>query len=541
MKRLLVEKIPLLALAVASCIATVLSQQQYMASVGELSLWSRLCYAAVSYVFYLGRMFYPHNMVVLYPFTHSGPSLAQFVPAAAALAAISAAAVALRRRRPYLATGWLWYLGMLVPMIGLVHAGTVARADRFTYLAQIGVNIMLVWAVKDWAASRRLDRRLAGVAMAGVIAALMVCGFKQTSHWRDSESLWTHTLACSPDSSLVENDFGFALLDKGDLNSAIARFQRALEIQPDYPEALNNLGVALLQKNEVDDAITRFQAALQSKSDFAQAHFNLGKAMFQKGDVDGATAHFRQALQINPGYAEAHNGLGNALLQKGRVDDAISQFQAALQINPQYAEARYDHGNAMFQKGDVDEAMADYQKALQIKPDYAKAHNNLGVALLQKGRVDEAIAHDQRALEIDRDFAEAHDNLANALLQKGNVSEAISHYENALRIKPNLVDALNNLAWVLATASPASLRDGSRAVELAQRANHLTGNANPALLETLAAARAEAGRFPEAVEAAGRALQLAAGQNNPALASVLEAQLKLYQAGSPFRSAGGSH
>ena len=182
----------------------------------------------------------------------------------------------------------------------------------------------------------------------------------------------------------------------------------------------------------------------------------------------------------------------------------------------------------------MDEAIAHFQKALQIKPDFAEAHYNLGNALLQKGKVDEAIAHFQRALQIKPDYAEAHYNLGNALLQKGNVDEAIAHFQKALQIKPDYAEAQNNLAWVLATCPQASLRDGNQAVELAQRANQLTGDGNPVVLGTLAAAYAEAGRFPEAVATAQRALQLAGTQSNTALADAIRSQLKLYQAGLPF-------
>ena len=167
-------------------------------------------------------------------------------------------------------------------------------------------------------------------------------------------------------------------------------------------------------------------------------------------------------------------------------------------------------------------------------PTDAEAHINLGNALLKKGNVDEAIVHYQKALQIKPDYAEAHNNLGNTLLKMGNVDEAITHYQKALQINPDHVQTQNNLAWVLATCPQASLRNGNKAVELAQRANQLTGNRNPVVLGTLAAAYAEAGRFPEAVETALRALELAEMQSNTALANVIRSQLKLYQVGTPF-------
>ena len=194
----------------------------------------------------------------------------------------------------------------------------------------------------------------------------------------------------------------------------------------------------------------------------------------------------------------------------------------------------YNLGNALFQKGDVDEAITQYQKALQINPDYMEAHYNLGCALIQKGRMDEAIIQYQKALQINPDNAEVHYNLGCALLQKGRMDEAITQYQKVLQIEPDNAEAQNKLAWVLATCPQASLRNGDKAVALAQRTNQLTGGGNPVALGTLAAAYAEAGRFPEAVETAQRALQLAETQSNTALADAIRSQLKSYQAGIPF-------
>ena len=509
LRPLIIEKIPLFALSGASCVTTLLTQQHLLATVGDLPLLPRLGYAAVSYVVYLGQMFYPGGLAVIYPFPQKGLPLPEIVLSLALMAGISAGALALRRRHPYLVVGWLWYLGMLVPMIGLVHAGTVARADRFTYLAQIGVYIMLAWWVKDLAVSRRYDRRILGAGALSVIAVLMVCAWKQTSFWRTSESLWLHALACTSGNYVAHNNLGNALLQKGSVDEAIAHFQQALQIKPDYAKARFNFGNALLLKGSVDEAIAHYQIALQINPGYAEAHNNLGTALFQKGKVDEAITHFQQALQINPNDAEVHNNLGNALLQKGSVGEAIIHFQKALQINPGYAEACFNFGNALLQTGKVDEAIAHYQMALQIKPDYAKARNNLGYALFQKGQVD----------------------------------EAINQFQKALGIRPGLVEAqsgLAHIAWVLATSPDPSVRNGPKAVELAQETDRVSGGKNPVTAGTLAAAYAEAGQFPEAITTAQHALQLAASQNNTALVAALEAQLKLYQAGSPIRDTGTS-
>ncbi len=282
------------------------------------------------------------------------------------------------------------------------------------------------------------------------------------------------------------------------------------------------------------DVETLWQTTLRQNPDCWMARNNLGSALLQEGKVDEAIAHFQTALQLKPDYAEAHNNFGIALLQEGRVDEAIAQCQTTLQLRPDYAEAYNNLGNALFQKGRLDEAIAHLQQAVQMNPDYADADFNLGNVLLQTGKVDEAILQFQKALRVKPDYTEAHNNLGNALLEKGDVGQAIAQYRKALQSNPDYVNAQNNLASVLAICPQASLRNGKQAVELAERANQLTGGGNPATLCTLAAAYAEAGRFPEAVATAQRALDLAEKQSNTALAAVLRSQMKLYQAGVPF-------
>jgi tetratricopeptide (TPR) repeat protein len=239
-------------------------------------------------------------------------------------------------------------------------------------------------------------------------------------------------------------------------------------------------------------------------------------------------------MALKPDHAEAYNYLGLAYIQQGRMNEAVSLFQKALVLKPDYAEAHFNLGNALLQQGQMDEATAQYQKALALKPDYAEAHNNLGNVLVQQARAAEAIAHYQKALALKPDYADARNNLGNALLQQGRTDEALAHYQKALARKPDDADVQNKLAWLLATSPQASLRNGNQAVELAQRANQLAGGENPIVLCTLAAACAEAGRFPEAVAAAQRALPLAEAQSNTVLADELRSQLKLYQAGTPF-------
>jgi Flp pilus assembly protein TadD len=425
------EKIPLFLLSVGSCLTTFLVPEKTF-SPDQTPFLERIANAVVSYGIYVRQMVVPAGLAIPYLNAPSGVPFWEVALVFVLLAAISISVLACRKGHPYLLVGWLWYLGMLVPAIGFVQISYYAHADRYTYLPGIGLVLAGTWAVGDWSAGWKHRRAVLGGLMAAVLGALMVCAWIQTGYWKDSATLWTHTLACTTDNYV------------------------------------------------------------------------------------------------------AHSNLGNALLQKGRVDEAITHYQSAVQIDPRYADAQFNLGNAFLQKGRADQAISQYQKALEIQPDFAAAHLNLGNGFSQQGRMDQAISQYQKALEINPDDEKAHNNLGNAFLQKGNVSQAITHFQQALEIKPADPSIQNNLAWLLATGPQASLRNGTKAVELARQANALTGGENPIILHTLAAAYAEAGRFPQAVETARHASQLAEAQSNPGLARQLQFELNLYRAGNPI-------
>jgi protein O-mannosyl-transferase len=541
---LILEKIPLLALAAGVSVIstmTLVAGGNMIAPVARISMPSRVGNVLVSYAVYLRQMVWPEGLAVPYLHPHNGLPPWEVALAGTLLAVLSAVAWGERRKRPWLLIGWLWYLGMLAPLICFAQMRPFAHPDRYTYLPQIGIYLAVTWLVAEWGAKRPAGRVVMGGLMTTVIALLMVCAWQQTAYWKNCETLWTHTVACYPDNEMAHFNLGNAFLQKGRMEEAIAQYQKAAQINPDYAEAHYNLGTALLQKGSVDEAIVHFQKTLQIKPGFVKTHYNLGTALLQKGRADEAIVHFQKALLINPDDADAHNNLGFALLQKRRVDEAISHCRQAVQLRPDFAEAHNNLGTALLQNGNVDEAITQFQQALQIKPSFVEARNDLGNAFMHKGRVDEAIACYQKALQIKPDFAEARNNLGLALLQKGNVREEIAYFQEALQLEPANATAQNNLAWLLATSAEASLRDGNKAVKLAQEANARTGGEDLTILHTLAAAFAEAGRFPEAVATAQRALQLAQAQSNTNLAGQLQSELKFYQAGTPFHIPEQSH
>ena len=529
--RRLLEKLPSLGLSAMAGVATLYAQRGIMPSTDAYPLPLRLANALVACVVYLRQMFFPVGLAVFYPYPRHGLPPGETALAAMLLAGICVVVWRWRRSQPWLLVGWLWYLVMLLPVAGVIQVSRQAHADRYTYLSQIGLYVALTWLIAGWASRWSAGRAAkVGVACAGLIA-LMICAGRQTAYWKNSEALWRHALACTTDNDIAQASLGVVLLQKGEADQAIARFQAALEIRPGYAEAHNNLGSTLLQQGRVADAITHCEQALELRPNYADARVNLGNALCRAGRVAEGIAQYQRALELRPDFVEAYDNLGNALLQLGRTDEAIAQFENALRVKPGDAEAHYDLGNALLQKGRAGEAIAEYQRALQLNPGHAGAHLNVGNLLLQSGRVDEAIAQYRSALQSNPASATAHGNLGSALLQKGRAAEAMAEFQQALQLAPADPQAQNNLAWLLATCAEASLRDGSRALELAQQANSSTGGKSPIVLHTLAAAFAEAGRFGDATSAAKKALDLARAAGQASLAAELTNELTRYEAG----------
>ena len=750
---LLLEKWPFFALAAVSCVVTFVAQKRgaAVAPLEGYPLSARIGNAAVAYVKYLFNSVYPVNLAVIYPLPREIPWV-QVAGAMMVLAVISWLIWRARRQRPYLVTGWLWYLGMLVPAVGLVQVGFQARADRYTYLPLIGVFIAAVFGLGDLAKKLRLKPMVMISVAVIVLAGCLFATARQLQYWRDSETLFEHALAVTKDNPIAQNDLGnalseagrpqeamehfreavrlkpryamahnnlggvlaqtghlqeaiehfqealrlkpnnadsamthnnlgHALAQTGQLQEAMEHFQEALRLKPDYATAHNNLGNALLQTGQSQEAIKHYQEALRLKPDDTTAHYNLGNALLKTGRPQEAIEHFREALRLKPDNAEAHNNLGNALTKTGQLQEAMEHFREALRLKPDSALAHNNLGNvllqtgqppeaikhfqealrlksddadsatahknlgdALLQTGQPQEAIEHFQEALRLKPDYAMAHNNLGVALAQIGQPQEAIKHHQEALRLQPDLLEAHCDLGITLTEVGRPTEAITHFEQALQLEPNypkahnglglallqngqveeaiaqfrtalrlqpdftaarnqLGDALikfgcvlfqkgqmnqavaplqeglqihpanvvacnylgfiflrqgqageavgnfqkalelqpNNadahkyLAWILAACPEASVRNGARAIELAQQAEQLSGGQDPALITILAAAYAEAGRFPDAMTTAQKALALATAQTNTAVADALRIQIGCYEKGAPFR------
>jgi protein O-mannosyl-transferase len=327
------EKIPLFLLSVGSCLVTALAPQK-VAAYAQIPFLERLGNALVSYGIYMRQEVFPAGLALPYLYPPNGRPFWEVALALVLLVAIFIYVLVGRKKRPYLLVGWLWFLGMLVPTIGLVQISNHAHADRFTYLPGIGLVLAGTWGLADWSEGWKYRRPLLEGLTTAVLGVLMFCAWKQTGYWQNSEVLSRRTLACTTDNYVAHLILGNALLQKGNADAAIAQYQQALQINSNDAPAHNNLGIILLQRDKADEAIAQYQQAVQIQPDFTQAHENLGDALLQKGKADEAIAQYKQALQIYPDYAEAHYHLGNALFQRGRVDEAIAQFEQALQLEP---------------------------------------------------------------------------------------------------------------------------------------------------------------------------------------------------------------
>ena len=431
---LVAEKIPLFVLAVVSSVITYIVQKHAgtVRTIESLPLNVRVANALVSYISYIGKMIYPRRLAVFYP--HPGHSLPmwQVIVCFTVFAVVSLGIIYAAKRWRYLVVGWLWYLGTLVPVIGLVQVGAQAMADRYTYLPSIGIFIMVAWGGAELFAKWHYRRIAPGISAGVVLVIMLICTRMQVRYWQNDFTLFGH----------------------------------ALEV---------------------------------TKNNYVM-HHSLGAVLQLQGKLDESISHYRQALQIKPNYAKAYNNLGTALQLQGKLDEAISH----------------------------------YRQALQIEPDDALTHNNLGAVLQSQGRLDEAITHFTKAVELNPNSASAHYVLAWALAKGGRTSEAVKHFKEALRLKPDWVSPMNSLAWLLATHSQDKFRNPGEAIRFAERVCELTNYDDAGFVDTLAAAYAAAGRFPDAVSAMEKAVELARSADDDERLERMQNRLQLYEAGQAY-------
>jgi protein O-mannosyl-transferase len=466
LSRLLQEKVPLLVLAAASCGVTYWAQHRGRAvvSLEYLSVGERVANAVVSYVLYMGKTVWPVVVAVSYPhqlwrgimhnydfgrhvglavfYPHQHWPLGVVLGAGVVLVGVTGVVFWRGGRAPQWVVGWMWYVGTLVPVIGLVQVGSQSMADRYSYIPLVGLFLMVAWGA-PWGGIEQRVRRMAAATTA-VVLLIMCAGlsFFQIDYWKNSETLSRHALNVTKGNALAHLNLGYALSAQGSNEEAMAEYREALRINPNYVEAHNNLGLTLA---------------------------GLGK-------TEEAMAEYREALRIDPNCAEAHNNWGNILVQQGKLTEAVAEYAAALRINPNYAQARSNLGLALAGLGQTAEAIAAYAEAVRIKPDYAEAHYSLGVLLAAQGKTEEALAHYREAVRLRPDWPQALRKLAWLLAtdENGRVRNAVEAVQLAERLceitGQQQADALVVLAAAYAEAGrfTEAVRVAQKALELAK-------------------------------------------------------------------------
>ena len=350
LRPLFMEKVPLLAMAAVASVLTFLAQRGYGAvvSLNRFPLPARAANAAIAYVSYMVKTVWPADLAVLYP--ARGPEFGSAVTALLILAALTWAALRWVKPRPYLAVGWFWYLGMLVPVIGLVQVGTQAMADRYTYVPMVGLSIALAWTVADLVEHRPALRMVTAAATILALVVLAVASYRQATYWKSSRTLFEHTLAVTTDNSIIQNNLGVIMAGEGNTVEAIKLYRKALATAPEYAEAHANLGHQLLNLGQLDQAQTSLTRALDLSPDLPLAEADFGLLLAARGEFEGARRHLERSLTLAPGDADNESNLCFVLTHLDRLDEAIAHCNTALRIKPGLANAQFNLSNALAAK-----------------------------------------------------------------------------------------------------------------------------------------------------------------------------------------------
>jgi tetratricopeptide (TPR) repeat protein len=562
------EKLPLLGLVAALIPLTVMAQAQggSVAPIGDISPSARLANSAIAVGWYAWKLVWPVDLAVIYPlFPHRDPL--EVLGGILVVVVGTGLAIWQMRARPQYLTGWFWFLGTLVPVIGLVQVGMQRYADRYTYFSYIGLFILLAWALAEWANTNARRRAAAAVA---VMVVLVCAGLarQQCHYWQNSETLFGRAVRVTENNYVALNNFGYALAQRKEYDQAIRAYEQAITAAPRFAEALNNWGVAHLGLRQFDLAADRFRVALEIQPDDPRTLNNLGTALHEAGDFTNAVRQYERAIAREPAYAEAHYNLANSLAALGDVTAALAHYERALALQPAHAGARLNYGVELYQLGRAAAAEAEFkrvladnhtahnahfwlaalardagrpgeeqshlQEFLAVEPDHVRARVQLAMALAAQGQAEAALGTVQAVLEKEPNFAPAYYCLGVLREQGGQITAAVAAYKRALEVQPDFPEVLNNLAWLLAASHEPALRNGPRAVMLAQRACDLTKNETPLFLGTLAAALAEAGRFREAIAAAEHAIARATAIGDTGVAQRNRELLELYRRGESF-------
>ena len=501
-RRLALEKWPFFLLSAASCAVTLRAQRMGGAMADNtLALSARLGNAATSYLAYLGKTVAPFSLSVLYP--HPGRAGWTAVLAVAVLGALSLFALSRARRLPYVAVGWFWFLGALVPVIGLVQVGWQARADRYTYLPSIGLAVILVWGSVDLARRFQIGPRWLFAASAAAVGFLSFLTWREIGYWKDSETLYARGLATTERNHILQINLGIERVRHGSVSEGIDHFRKAVEIQPGYWYGQLTLGAALAGAERPAEAIP----------------------------------YLETALRLHPDSVEGKTALGSALAALGRLPEAAAQLKQAVALEPGSVRARYALAKTLELQGQASEALEEYREVVALDPSHVDAQDRLSQGLLAAGKLPDALAQLDGALRLSPNSERLHVTRARALVAAGRRAEGKDELRAALRLSPGFSPAATLLIAMLATSADTSPAEAEEALDLARDLSLQGGGRDPNLLDLLAAAQAQAGQYAEAVQTAELAIRLADAGGQKAVSRVIAGRLAFYKAGRPYRAA----
>jgi tetratricopeptide (TPR) repeat protein len=499
---LLREKFPFFALTLASCFVTYVGVKAggNFLSAEKVSWSLRLSNVPVSYARYLGKLVWPADLVVLYPMPQHWVFW-QVAGAVLLLVGLTIWVVLRARSAPYLVVGWFFFLGVLVPTIGLLQVGFQSIADRYTYIPFIGLFIAVVWALAEATKGRPWRTPLLFTLTVSTLAVCSLLTWHQADFWRNSLNLWTHCVSVTPENAIARYNLGYVLQYQGKLEQAKDHYLQALRLRPDHLEANLNLGTLLVLDRKMVEATNYFVKTLRLKPDYAAAHANMGLALRELGDYDGAMAHCAEAIRLNPTRFEPFNDMARSLSARGRSADSLYYYSESLQRNPANPQTHFYLGLDQLTLGQINEAVSSLNEAVRLAPGWPDAHLQLAIALAASGAT----------------------------------SNAVAQYREALRLDSSLPVALNNLAWILATHPDSAVRNGAEAVRLAEQACDRTAWKQTLFIGTLSAAYAEAGNFEKAVATSQKACVLASSLGETNLFARNQELLRQFQNHQPCR------
>jgi protein O-mannosyl-transferase len=464
--KLIAEKWPWFVLVVGSCVATLIAQRHATVTTKTFPLGWRLVNVIEAYYWYVEKTFWPTKLAVFYPLDQVRP-IVPFIIAALVVTIVTIVAVANIRRWPYVFTGWFWFLGSLVPVIGIVQVGAQAMADRYSYVPMVGILIAFVWGTHGFLVHSPGKVKVAGAVAAAVLVLLAITTELQIRYWKNSITLFSRDLSVTRANGTALVNLGMAFLGLGRNEDAVNMYRLAVEINPDDAKFHNDFAVALVEDGKKADALPQYQQAVQLEPSNAKYQNNLATALLRAGDGKGAMDHYRAAIRLDPKFAEPYSNLGALLYMGHEYGEAALQYSEAIRLSPTNSGIRFNAGLA-----------------------YLKAHRG---------------------------------------------EDAKAQFNEAARLRPDWAEPLNAEAWALATSNDAQMRNAAEAVRLAEKAAELTAHQQPMILNTLAAAYAEAGRFDDALTTANRALELSKQSNRTSLTAKIERAIALYQSHTPFR------